>query len=185
MESLTANEVVALFGLDARRVRKEVEYGLFGPSSPPRFDLIATVYLYTVSELGFELGAVEDRRRLYALIANAMKKPKRPEIVELSPVANLKIGQVVGEVVDRTGRFEAWKRKLVTNDRILGGEPVFPHSRLSVRYIGGLLLKGTSSSEIHDDYPYLKDEDIEFAKMYALAYPPIGRPRSERQASSR
>lgn len=185
MESLTANEVVALFGLDARRVRKEVEYGLFRPSSPPRFDLTATVYLYIVSELGFELGAVEDRRKLYALISNAMKKSKRPEIVELSPVANLKIGQVVGEVEDKTSRFEAWKHKLVTDDRILGGEPVFPRSRLAVRHIGGLLLRGTTPAEIHDDYPYLKDEDIEFAKMYASAYPPMGRPRRGPQASSR
>jgi uncharacterized protein (DUF433 family) len=185
MESLTTNEVVALFGLDARRVRKEVEYGLFGGSSPPRFDLTATVYLCTVFELGFELGAVEDRKKLYALIANAMKKPKRPEIVELSPVADLKIGHVVGEVEDRAGRFEAWKRKLVTDDRILGGEPVFPRSRLSVRYIGGLLIQGTAPAEIREDYPYLKDEDIEFAKMYALAYPPIGRPRRGPEASSR
>jgi uncharacterized protein (DUF433 family) len=54
-----------------------------------------------------------------------------------------------------------------------------------VRHIGGLLLRGTAPAEIHDDYPYLKDEDIEFAKMYALAYPPMGRPRREPQASSR
>jgi len=185
MESLTTNEVVALFGLDARRVRKEVEYGLFGASSPPRFDLTATVYLCTVSELGFELGAVEDRRKLYALIANAMKKAKRPKTVELSPVADLKIGHVVGEVEDKTGRFESWKRKLVTDDRILGGEPVFPGSRLAVRHIGGLLLQGTAPTEIREDYPYLKDEDIEFAKMYALAYPPMGRPRRGPEASSR
>src|SRR5260370_12677904 len=176
MESLTTNEVVALFGLDARRVRKEVEYGLFGASSPPRFDLTATVYLCTVSELGFELGAVEDRRKLYALIANAMKKANRPETVELSPVADLKISHVVGEVEDKTGRFEAWKRKLVTDDRILGGETVFPRSRLAVRNIGGLLLRGTPPAEIPEDYPYLKDDHIELAKTYPQPHPPTVHP---------
>src|SRR5260370_6483560 len=142
MKSLTTNEVVALFGLDARRVRKEVEHGLFGESSPPRFDLTATVYLYTVSVLGFELGAIEDRRRLYTLIANAMKKEQLPEIVELSPVADLKLVQVVGEVEDKADRFEAWERKLVTHDRFLGCEPVFPGSRLAVRHLGGWLHRG-------------------------------------------
>lgn len=33
-------------------------------------------------------------------------------------------------------------------------------------------------------YPYLKDEDIEFAPVYARAYPRMGRPR-ERQAAAR
>lgn len=184
METLTANEVVALFGLDERRVRKEVEHGVFGPLSPPRFELPAVVYLLTLVELGFELGAVEDRKKLYALILRAMKMARPPATIELSPIAELKLGRVVRQVEDKSARFDAWKKKLVTDERILGGEPVFPKSRLAVRNIGGMILRGSSIEEVREDYPYLKDEDIEFARQYTLAYPLMGRPR-ERQAPAR
>jgi hypothetical protein len=43
---LTPSEVVALFGLDERRVRKDVEHGVFDRGkSPPRFALAEVVYL--------------------------------------------------------------------------------------------------------------------------------------------
>jgi uncharacterized protein (DUF433 family) len=47
-----------------------------------------------------------------------------------------------------------------------------------------MLLRGASIKEVREDYPYLKDEDIEFAPVYARAYPRMGRPR-ERQAAAR
>ena len=104
--------------------------------------------------------------------------------MQLSPIAEVKVGAVVEEVEARTERFEAWKRKLIVDDRVLGGEPVFPKSRLAVRNVGGMRLRGASIEEILEDYPYLKAEDIEFAGMYASAYPRMGRPR-EREASPR
>src|SRR5262249_45683910 len=74
-------------------------------------------------------------------------------------------------------RFEAWKAKLVCSPDILGGEPVFPGSRLAVRHVGGMLLRGASLKEIHEDYPYLSGEDIAFAKLYMEASSRVGRPR--------
>jgi uncharacterized protein (DUF433 family) len=183
MEGLSTNEVVALFNLDERRVRKEVEHGVLDASSPPRFDLSAVVYLLTLAKIGFEVSVVEDRKRLYATIIRGLTKLNTPTI-ELSPIVELKLGQVLREVTARIERFEAWKQKLVTSDRVLGGEPVFPNSRLSVRHVGGMLLRGASIDEVREDYPYLSSEDLEFASLYARAYPPIGRPR-ERQAPAR
>lgn len=180
--SLSTTEVVALFELDERRVRKEVEHGVFGSMNPPRFDLPAIVYLRTVVELGFEMGAVEDRKRLYRLILEAMKATRAT--VELSPITVLHIGRLAHPIEERSARFEAWKKKLVVDDRILGGEPVFPESRLSVRNVGAMRLRGLSSEAIREDYPYLTSEDVELARLYALAYPRMGRPR-ERQAAPR
>ena len=110
--------------------------------------------------------------------------PERPSTLALSPITEVRVGAVVEEVEERTGRFEAWKHQLVIDDRILGGEPVFPRSRLAVRNVGGMRLRGASIDEIRRDYPYLSVEDIEFARMYASAYPRIGRPR-EREAAPR
>ncbi len=38
------------------------------------------------------------------------------------------------------------------------------------------------TADVREDYPYLKDEDIEYAKFYTLAHPRVGRPR---EASAR
>jgi uncharacterized protein (DUF433 family) len=179
--AFTPTEVAALCGLDERRVRKEVEYGFFGSGSPPRFGLPVLVYFQTWVDFGFELG-VEDRRRLYRLILEAMTTTNVPATIELSRVTELKLGKVVHEVESKLDSFEAWKQKLVISPDILGGEPVFPNSRLAVRHVGGMVLRGASMKEILEDYPYLKDEDIAFAKLYTEAYPRVGRPRERETA---
>ena len=87
MDALTTNEVVALFGLDERIVRKEVEHGILGVGSPPRFDLPAVVYLRALSSLGFEMGKLADRKRLHEMIRKFLGMQKRPAAMELSPNA--------------------------------------------------------------------------------------------------
>jgi uncharacterized protein (DUF433 family) len=69
----------------------------------------------------------------------------------------------------------AWKKKLVTDEHILGGAPVFAKGRLAVRHIGGMLLRG-ASVEVRED-PNLNNEDIEFSTIFARAYRRVGRPR--------
>lgn len=177
--ALTVTEVVALSGVEEGRIRKDVEHGLFGSESPPTFNLAALVYFRVLAELGVQL-AVEDRKKIYALIAKAFSGSSRPANVEVSPVLELKLAKVTKEVADTLERFEAWKKKIVTNPKILGGEPVFPNSRLSVRHIGDLVMND-GIDEIREDYPYLSEQDIEFARLYTLAYPKRGRPRASQK----
>ena len=158
MEALTTNEVVALFDLDERRVRKEVEHGVIDASSPPRFGLSAVVYLITLGKIGFEVSAVDDRKKLYSLILRGVTKLKTSTI-ELSPIIDLKLGDLMRDVTDRIERFVAWRRRLVASDRVLGGEPVASRTRLAVRHVGGMLLRGAAVDEVRGDYPYLSDED--------------------------
>lgn len=61
--------------------------------------------------------------------------------------------------------FKQWASKLISDPKILGGEIVFPNSRLSVRHVGLLAIKGLKE-ELLEDYPYLTEEDIEFAKLF-------------------
>ena len=184
-QALTVNEAVALVGVEERTVRKEVEYGVLGSERPPRFKLPALVYLRVFREFGLET-TVEERTKIYSLIRNALAHSQTS--VELSPVLVLKLGQVIEEVQSMLERFERWKKKRVeTNPDIMGGEPVFAKSRLTVRHIGSMLLRHGERvmREIRDDYPYLNPEDIEFAKLYTVAYPKIGRPRAKRKAPHR
>lgn len=174
--ALTVNEVVAISGMEEGKVRKDVEHGLFGLETPPQFDLAALVYFRVMSELGIQ-PLVEDRRKIYELIAKAFLRSSEPANVEVSPVLELKLAKVTREVASTLARFEAWKKSVVINPNILGGEPVFPNSRLSVRHIGALLMND-GLDEVREDYPYLNADDLEFAKLYALAYPKRGRPRT-------
>ena len=70
-------------------------------------------------------------------------------------------------------QFAEWKKNLIINDNIMGGEAVFPNSRLSVRHIGGMLEKGESYEVILEDYPYLSLEDLKFAEIYVKTYPQV------------
>lgn len=140
-QTLTVSEVAALSGLDEGRVRKEVEYGIF---TRPSFTFADLVYFAVLAVLGVQLG-VEDRRRLYALVAAAMVARRRPPRVEVSPVLEVRLDRVVKGAQGKLDRFEAWKRKrVVVDEQVLGGEPTFPESRLAVRHVGGMLLRGAS-----------------------------------------
>lgn len=184
MTELTPSEVVALFGLDERRVRKDVEHGVFDRGkTPPRFALAEVVYLFAVAAFGVELG-VDDRKKLYRLIVTALAERTPPRSIELGAYLELKLAAAVHEVEARIERFAKWKKKLVVRDDILGGEPVFPNSRLAVRHIGEMARRGAAVKEILEDYPYLDEQDIEFAKQFVTAYPRVGRPRV-RQAPAR
>jgi uncharacterized protein (DUF433 family) len=181
---LTPSEVVALFGLDERRVRKDVEHGVFDRGrSPPRFALAEVVYLFAVTGFGVDLG-VDDRKKLYRLIAAALAERTPPKSIELGAYLELRLASAVHEVKARIDRFTKWKKRLFTRDDILGGEPVFPNSRLAVRKIGEMARRGGSVKDILDDYPYLDEHDVEFAKQFVAAYPRIGRPRV-REAAAR
>lgn len=178
--ALTVSEVVALSGVEEGRVRKDVEHGFFGSESPPTFSLADLVYFRTLALLEIQLG-IDDRKKVYQLIAKALSRPGKPTNIEVSPVLELKLAKVAKDVADTLNRFEAWKKKIVVNPHILGGEPVFPKSRLSVRHIGAMLLGDGPIGEVREDYPYLNEEDLEFAKLYTLAYPKRGRPRERKR----
>jgi uncharacterized protein (DUF433 family) len=170
---LSTLEVAALVGLDEGKIRKDVEHGLF---DRPRFSIGDLVYFRLVALLGFQVG-VDDRRRLHSLVEAAMKKRPTPKTIDLSPVTQVKVADVAAEMEDKLDRFSTWKKKIVEDPNILGGEPVFPKTRTAVRHVGGLLLRGVPEREVREDFPHLRDEDFEFARLFAKAYPKMGRPR--------
>jgi uncharacterized protein (DUF433 family) len=175
-ETLTAAEVAALVGLDEGRVRKEVEHGFLGRTSPPRFSFADLVYFDAVAMLDVDLG-VADRKRLHKLIASALAEDRAPSRIEMGPVFEVRLDRVTKDAEGKLVRFESWKTRLVSDKTILGGEPVFPKSRLAVRQIGGMLLRGARREDVLEDYPYLTEQDLEFAPVFTKAYPRMGRPR--------
>src|SRR5262249_336954 len=178
---LTTTEVASLVQLDEKRVRKDVEYGVVAATNPPRFDFATLVYFRAIALLDLTLG-LRDRKRLHDLIDRALRQRPVPLTLPISPVVELRLGEIVDETRSKLEHFMVWKKKLVKDDRILGGEEAFPNTRLAVRQIGGMLLRGVAPEEIREDYPYLTEDDLQFAKLFAAAYPRVGRPSERREA---
>ncbi|MFL5304364.1 MAG: DUF433 domain-containing protein, partial [Polyangia bacterium] len=98
-------------------------------------------------------------------------------------VLQLRLRTVAEEVSDQLVPFYRWRNaRVVADPAILAGEPVFRGSRLSVRRVGEALQRGEKAATIHEDYPNLTAEDIEFAPRYVRAYPRVGRPRESSKA---
>jgi uncharacterized protein (DUF433 family) len=68
---------------------------------------------------------------------------------------------------------------VVTDLDILGGEPVVLGTRVPVHPIAAELSNGASEVELRHSYPRLTAGMVRLAPLYAAAYPPRGRPRTE------
>jgi uncharacterized protein (DUF433 family) len=83
--------------------------------------------------------------------------------------------------IDEASRTDLYKKglaRIVSDKKILRGEPVFRGTCLSVRHIGGMRLNGEPTHRILEDYPDLSAEDVEFAALYTTANPASGRARA-------
>ena len=49
---------------------------------------------------------------------------------------------------------------------VLGGEPVFANTRLSVAHVGKMVEGGEPIANIIEDYPYLTVQDVEAARVH-------------------
>jgi len=182
--AFTTTEAAALLDLPERQIRKEFEHGLLSSKTRPRISFSSLVYLLTLKQIGLDLG-VADRKRLLKAVRNALAHGAQPEAVSLTTVLTLQIGTVVRDVESKVKAFDDWKGKLVSSPDILGGEPVFPRSRLAVRHVGAIAERGETVEHILEDYPYITARDVEFARTFTRAYPRAGRPREPRQAAAR
>jgi uncharacterized protein (DUF433 family) len=181
--TVTATEASALLGLPEVKVRKEIEHGLIKVPSPPRLTFEELVYLRALPLLGVEL-SVADRRYLHDRITVALSANCLPNVVTIGRLLELRLKPLVREVRLKVGAFMRWRDERVTSDSaILGGEPVFRGTRLSVRHIGAIAERGERLENILDDYSYLSRRDVEFARLFVRAYPRLGRPRESAEVA--
>ena len=74
-------------------------------------------------------------------------------------------------------RFRAAQANITTSEDVLSGEPCIKGTRLSA-YLIRDLYEECGRDEVLETYPGLSDVQIDAARMYALAFPRRGRPRS-------
>lgn len=89
--------------------------------------------------------------------------------IETAPIAK--------DILDRIRAFRAGARRVSRNIYVVSGTLVFKGTRIPVEMIGSWLKQGVPPSEIYEDWPYLTNVDLEFARIYVELNPPRGRPR--------
>lgn len=172
METIfTPSEAAAFVQLPAKQVYSELEYRVI-PSVPnsPSLPFAALIYLRALKEVNFTF-SVDYRSLLYQRLVEALEQ--RMSSLEIGQFFTLHLDAIAIELSDIITRFKDWEKRLVTDSNIMGGETVFPNSRLTVRRVGAMLERGESSEVIGEDYPYLSQEDLEFAQIYVKAYPSV------------
>jgi uncharacterized protein (DUF433 family) len=154
----TPNEAAALIEISPKRVYKEIEHSIIGFGTPDRdrLSFATLVYLRALKEINFDF-SVSYRIQLHQALQTAWEQ--QLSTLEFGKFFTLKLGEIGRELQTLVDRFEAWKSLLVSNPDILGGEVIFPNSRLSVQRIGVSLERGETLAVLQEDYPYLSDED--------------------------
>jgi uncharacterized protein (DUF433 family) len=75
-----------------------------------------------------------------------------------------------------TERLRKAQRMAISDPEIMGGTPVYRGTRVPVDMVAAMLAQGASTQEILEDYPSLKQEQVELAPLYVAAFPRRGRP---------
>jgi uncharacterized protein (DUF433 family) len=86
--------------------------------------------------------------------------------------------ELVKRVDERIQTLLRGRSRAVSRPEVLGGEPVFEGTRVSVRFVGERA-KREPPVTLLEDYPALRSEDVEFARMFVTLGRPPGRPRKK------
>jgi uncharacterized protein (DUF433 family) len=81
------------------------------------------------------------------------------------------------KVARNLAAFRWGRRRIVSNIDVLGGEPVFRGTRISLRNVASLFWKGVSEKEIAEDFPTLGSRDLAYARLFSRLSERPGRPR--------
>jgi uncharacterized protein (DUF433 family) len=101
----------------------------------------------------------------------------------VSPIVHVNWEALIAEIAPRIDLYREGRARMHSDHAILAGEPVFRGTRLAVRHIGGMRIKGEAIERIIEDYPYLTPRDVEFAALYTEANPVVGRPKAAGSAA--
>ncbi|RKH30529.1 DUF433 domain-containing protein [Corallococcus sp. CA041A] len=188
---LSVEELAALAEVPSRRIWQELEEGIlpgrakgrsrhcFGPRDVFYFRLVRhlekalTLSPSVRRELHEAIAGVHDDRESHA--SPWRKTDTGWEFTSVQ--ASFDARQPFAESVKQVRLFIHGKRRIESRPDVLGGEPVFKGTRIAVRHVGDLLLKGVPRTEVREDFPRLDDEDLAFAVLFAQLPRPQGRPR--------
>lgn len=183
-------EAAAIAGVAEKDVRNELARRIIVPSREPRgehttlrFDARAAFCFYVSRHSPLPI-PMPDRAALYRLlrsraVADGPWKRVRNGVCH-SGTLTLWLDTIFSRFRGELRAYRRGLRRIESNPRILGGEPVFGGTRISVRHVGLLAARGVSVEEILADFPALSPGDVAFARIVAAMKPNPGRPSGKR-----
>jgi uncharacterized protein (DUF433 family) len=183
---LTLKETALLAGVSEKSIRHELADKVVQPRRSEgkrlQFGASEVFYFRLLSELRFELKK-SDRKDLFLLLTGgkaeqgAWRREKDRLMLTGGVLTELRTAKLWRELTKRLALFYQGRRRVVSRPEILGGEPVFEGTRISVRHVGQLVRKGVPESELLEDFPALRKQDLEFAGLFVALGRPPGRPK--------
>lgn len=191
--SLTIKEAAVLSRVTEKRIRHELAARVLRPVRRRRhhveLDPSSVFFMWLVSSLPVEL-TKELRRDLFVLMADrrlesAHWRRDNGRLILLGDVPLVvPTAEKEREFAERVKIFVRGRARLTSDPEILGGEPIFAGTRVSVRHVGALAKKGVPLPALLEDFPNLSESDIEFARIFVELGRPPGRPRKLRLVRS-
>jgi uncharacterized protein (DUF433 family) len=116
----------------------------------------------------------ERRLRLFQEIAArpSAKKIKADDLLIID------VGEARRQVATRVRDLDEAEVAIHRVRGVMGGEAVFKGTRIPVRMVAGMLSDGATEAEILEGYPKLTMRTLELARLWVLAHPRRGRPKS-------
>jgi len=179
---MTANEAASVTGVPLRQVHRIIDAGLLGGAVKRRDKarLLAPKGLVGL-RLAHETADVLTLQGRRAVVATSIRSPQLSMIrtdmvvVDARPAAR----------TVRSGLSLLTKARSIVSSTpgVLGGTPVFKGTRIPVHDIADMLANGDKPAAIIKAFPQLDADRVRLAVIYALAYPPRGRPRAKPRRS--
>jgi uncharacterized protein (DUF433 family) len=194
-EWLSLLEAVVLAEVPEKRLRRDIETGLFPERRVVRIDnrrlcfrwsdvfALAAVYgsrnlngklrklvLDKVETLGCWSSFNFDR---WCSFSNGDLKP-----ISIDGYFFIDTKRIYNSVGPRITLYASGLDRIEEKEGTLGGESVFKGTRISVLHVGKIYGKGESVRNILEDFPALTESDIHFSGLYSKAHPMTGRPRT-------
>jgi uncharacterized protein (DUF433 family) len=183
---LTLNEVSVLADIPEEKIRDELDAGVVPRQRVRGARLVfrpRDVFFFRMTrDLPVELSP-SDRKALhdFVVMRTSSAGPWRRTETGLELMGRIptrfETQQVLRDTAQRLRSYWHGKRRVESRSDVLGGEPVFKGSRVSVRHVGDLIRNGVPPDELKEDFPKLSDEDFEFAALFTQLNQPPGRPR--------
>jgi uncharacterized protein (DUF433 family) len=173
----TPQEAAALSGVRLRRIQNALTDGQLGDGSPVveggrrRIDLPAVLTFAALDRLG---PVRIDPAALY----RAFRGAEAPVgLLAVTESVTVDAGRLLANVIRNVAVYEIARERIVSDPDVMGGLPVVRGTRIPARSLHARIAGGDSVESIIEDYPYLDNETIEAAVMFAKANPERGRPR--------
>jgi uncharacterized protein (DUF433 family) len=175
---MTANEAASVTGVPLRQVHRIIDAGLLGAAVKYRDKarLVAPKALVGL-KLAHETADLLTLRSRRAVVATSIRRPGQSMIrTDLVVIDARAAARAV-----RAGLGQLSKARSIVSSTpdVLGGTPVFKGTRIPVHDIADMLANGDKRAAILRAYPLLDEEKMRLAVIYAMAYPPRGRPRAK------